>query len=97
MNQLLVLMGRVTSNRGGSRHPGDICAEIGMNKIQEICPRYFYGFCQYGPKCRLVHLKSVITDQQANLMDLANINIDKIISKKEKDDVSSGTAGSTSS
>ena len=49
------------------------------NKIQEICPNYMLGFCVYGPKCRLVHLKSVIIDEQTNLEALSNINLEKFM------------------
>ena len=66
MNQIYEMMGRM----------GD------KNKIQEICPRYMLGFCVYGPKCRLVHLKSVIIDEQTNLESLANICIERFIKNK---------------
>lgn len=68
MNQIYEIMGRL-----GQR-----------NKIQEICPRYLLGFCLYGPKCRLVHLKHVIIDEQMTLEKLANINLEKFQKKRDE-------------
>ena len=53
-----------------------------INRIQELCPRYLAGFCVFGPKCRLVHLKSVVLDN--NLKVLANVDIDKILRRREE-------------
>ena len=37
------------------------------------------GFCVYGPKCRLVHLKSVIIDEQKTLEQLGNVYLEQFI------------------